>query len=106
MVRHWFVAGAILFAAAAQAAEIEGVKLADKITLVRGGPELVLNGAGVRHRLGLLKVYVGGLYLARKSADADAILADGGPKRVLMHILADEVTARDFVSSLNTALHD
>jgi hypothetical protein len=106
MVKAWVVAGAALLAAAVQAAEIEGVKVADTITLTRGGPELVLNGAGVRHRLGVIKVYVGGLYLAQKSADPGTILADAGPKRIFMHILADEVTAQDLVSSLNTALHD
>ena len=89
---------------AAHAVEIEGVKIDDKIMLASGGPELVLNGAGVRHKFVFLKVYVGSLYLAQKKHDRDAIFADPGPKRVSMHILSDEVTARDLISSMNNAL--
>jgi hypothetical protein len=98
--------GLAALAAVATGAEIEGVRLAERITLTTGGPELVLNGAGVRHKLGMLKVYVGALYLAGKSGDRDAILADAGPKRILMHIVADEVTGKDLIASMNAALHD
>ena len=89
---------------AAYAIEIEGVKLDYKITLVSGGPELVLNGAGVRHKFVFVKVYIGSLYLVQKKSDNDAIFADPGPKRVSMHILSSEVTAQDLISSMNNAL--
>ncbi|MEK6591499.1 MAG: chalcone isomerase family protein [Pseudomonadota bacterium] len=89
---------------AAVAAEVEGVKLEDKITLGKGGQQLTLNGAGVRHKMALLKVYVGALYLSAKKTDAEEVIRDAGPKRVAMHILADEVSARDFIASLNNAL--
>ena len=93
-----------LLALPAFAAEIEGVKLPDKIRLTGGGPELILNGAGVRHKFGFIKVYVGTLYLAQKKSDREVALADTGPKRVGMHILADEVTAPELISSMNNAL--
>ena len=89
---------------AAHALEIEGVKIDDKITLVSGGPELVLNGAGVRHKLAFIKVYVGSLYLTKKNSDRDAVLADPGPKRVSMHILSNEVSASDLIASMNNAM--
>ena len=92
------------FALAAQAAEVEGVKVEERVRLAAAGPELVLNGAGVRHRMAFIKVYVGALYLAAKKSDAEAIIKDPGAKRVLMHVLADEVAARDFIASLNNAL--
>ncbi len=96
---------AALFAAApAVALELEGVKLDEKIEMSKGGPTLVLNGAGVRHKLAFIKVYVGSLYLQEKKSDSDAIFADTGAKRVTMHILANEVTAQDLVSSVNNAL--
>jgi hypothetical protein len=101
----WLLALAALMTAA-HAADIEGVKLADRITLTSKGPELVLNGAGVRHKLGVMKIYIGGLYLLTKTNDRDAILADAGPKRIFMHILADEVTGQELIASMNTALHD
>jgi hypothetical protein len=93
----WLSAGAV-------AMEVEGVKVEDKVRLAPGGPELVLNGAGVRHRMAIFKVYVGALYLAAKHTSAEEILKDTGAKRVLMRIVADEVTAKDFIASLNNAL--
>jgi hypothetical protein len=88
----------------AHAVEIEGVKIDEKIAIANGGPELVLNGAGVRHKLAFLKVYVGSLYLTKKISDSDAILADPGAKRVSMNILSNEVTASDLIASMNHAL--
>jgi hypothetical protein len=88
----------------ALALEIEGVKLDDSIEIAKGGPKLVLNGAGVRHKLAFVKVYVGSLYLQAKKSDSEAVFADTGAKRVTMHILANEVTAQDLVSSVNNAL--
>lgn len=90
--------------AAVLAAEVEGVRLEEKITLGKSAQQLILNGAGVRHRMAMIKVYVGALYLGTKKTDAEEIIRDVGPKRVAMHILADEVTAKDFIASLNNAL--
>ena len=89
---------------AAYALEIEGVNIEEKATLSRGGPEVVLNGAGVRHKLIFVKAYVGSLYLTRKMDARDVILADPGPKRVAMHILSDEVSASSLIASMNNAL--
>ncbi len=94
----------MLLCGAAFALEIEGVKVEDKITLGKSGPELVLNGAGVRHRMAFIKVYVGALYLAAKKADADEVLQDPSAKRVSMHVLLDELTAKELIASLNNAL--
>ena len=101
--------GALLFAGCAlwapvHAVEIEGVKIDDKVTLTKGAPELVLNGAGVRHKFGFVKVYVGSLYLTQKKTENEAVFADPGAKRITMHILADEVTAQDLIASMNNAL--
>ena len=89
---------------AARAVDIEGVKIDDKIVLANGVPELVLNGAGVRHKFAFFKVYIGSLYLTQKKSDNEAVFADAGPKRVSMHILSGEVTAQDLISSMNNAL--
>lgn len=89
---------------AAQAVEIEGVKIDDKVVLANGVPELVLNGAGVRHKFAFFQVYIGSLYLVQKKNDNEAIFADPGPKRVSMHIITTEVTAQDLISSMNNAL--
>ena len=97
------IAGALLLRAA-HAVEIEGVKIDDKVVLSSGGAALVLNGAGVRHKFAFLKVYIGSLYLTQKKTDRETIFADPGPKRVSMHILSDEVTARELIASMNNAL--
>ena len=89
---------AALLPLAAVAAEVGGVKLDDKTRIDAGGPELVLNGAGIRTRF-VVKVYVAGLYLTeRKAAAADAIAA-GGPKRVSITMLRD-VGAQQFNEAL------
>lgn len=88
----------------ALAAEVEGVKLADKVRLGEAGPELVLNGAGVRTRV-FFKVYVGALYLQQKKNSAEAALADPGAKRVAMHLLRD-LTADQLFAALNDGLRN
>ncbi len=97
---------AVLMVAAASAAavEISGVKIADKVVLVKGGPELVLNGAGMRQKLMSIDVYVGALYLTAARRTAKEVLADTGPKRVLMHVVIDELTAKELTASLNNAI--
>lgn len=60
-----------LFALPADARRIAGIEIPE--TLESGGISLVLNGAGTRTRF-FLDVYVGGLYLKKKSTDAAAIM--------------------------------
>jgi hypothetical protein len=98
------LAACVAWIPVARAVDIEGVKIEDKITLASGVPELVLNGAGVRHKFVFVKVYIGSLYLTQKKNDNETIFADPGPKRVSMHILSSEVTAQDLISSMNNAL--
>src|SRR5262249_26563500 len=88
----------------ALAMEVAGIKLPEKITLAKGGAELVLNGAGVRHKLMTVNVYVGALYLAAKNKDPEAVLADPGPKRVEMQVVIEELPAKDLVASLTDAI--
>jgi len=92
-----------LFFPLAFAAEIEGVRLDEKIS-APGGHPLVLNGAGVRTKLAVMKLYVGALYLPAKKTDADEIIKDAGAKRVAMHVLTDELTAKELTASLNNAI--
>ncbi len=88
----------------APAIEIEGVNIPDRIALGKGGPGLVLNGAGVRYKLMTVQVYAGALYLTSKKQNAQDVLADTGPKRVAMHVLIEELTARDLIASFNDAI--
>lgn len=87
-------------AAPAQAVTIEGVKF--EPTAQVGGQTLQLNGAGVRTRA-FFKVYAAGLYVPEKSADAAALLAQTGARRVAIAMLRD-VDAETFASSLAEGL--
>ena len=93
---------AVLLAGAACAAEIEGIKFPDIVRLGDNGPELVLNGAGLRTRF-FFKVYMGALYLPQKTASAQSAIAGAGAKRIAMHILR-EIEADEFMSSLDEGL--
>lgn len=87
---------------AASAAEFEGVKLPDSARVSDAGPELVLNGAGLRTRV-FFRVYVGALYLTKKTTAANAIISDAGAKRVALHMLR-ELSSDQFVSALEDGL--
>jgi hypothetical protein len=69
------------------AATLAGVTMPDTVTVA--GKTLVLNGMGVRSKL-FIKVYVGGLYLERKSREAGAILQADAPKRIVLHFVYSE----------------
>ena len=92
---------AALFAATAFAADVGGVKLADKASV--GGQELVLNGGAVRTQA-IFKVYVGSLYLPAKASDLAGVLAKG-PRRIQMNLLRD-LSADQLVDALNDGLKD
>src|SRR5690349_335183 len=98
----WVALLLIAFARAGVAAEVEGVRVEDGVTV--GGSSLVLNGAGVRTKLAFIKLYVGALYLPAKKTNATEAIKEPGSKRVLMHVLADELTAKDLTASMNSAL--
>ncbi len=83
------LAGALLTTAPppAQAAEVEGVRLADQVRVA--GQALLLNGAGIRYRA-VIRVYAAGLYLPRKTSSADEILKAGSaPRRLQLTMLRD-----------------
>lgn len=81
----------------AQAAEVAGVKFAEKID-GPGDATLVLNGAGLR-RLLFLDLYAIGLYLPAHTRKAEEILLLPGPKRVVIRMLRD-VSAEAFTQAL------
>ncbi len=90
-----------LFAGAALAADVGGVKLDDKVSV--GGQELVLNGAGTRTRA-VFKVYVGSLYLPAKANTLASVLAKG-PRRVQMNLLRN-LSPDQLVDALVDGLKD
>ncbi len=103
-VRSFCVAAVLLLGAVAGAAEIEGLKLPERVTTGANGPELVLNGAGVRVQA-IVKVYVAALYLPEKTDDNEKILRDNRASRLSLQMLR-KLTAAQITSSMSTALRE
>jgi hypothetical protein len=78
------------------AATLAGVTLPDTVTV--GNQTLVLNGMGLRSKL-FIKVYVGGLYLEKKSGDAGGILQADATKRVVLQFIYGEVSRDQLVEA-------
>ncbi len=85
-MKRLILAAAAAFAfSSAQALELEGFQFDDNLKL--GNADLVINGAGVRSKFG--KRYAMALYLPAKAADAKAVLAAKGPKRIAISLIKD-----------------
>jgi hypothetical protein len=69
-----------------RAADVEGVEVEDAVEL--GGVRLLLNGAGMR-TVYIVKAYVAALYVPSRSPDAKVLLAQQGPRRLSLTMLAD-----------------
>lgn len=74
----------LLATASPQAAEVAGVHVDDYAK--SGNADLALNGAGIRTKL-FFKVYVGALYLPKKTTSAAAIIEAREPRRIVLHLL-------------------
>jgi len=75
----------------AYALQIEGVDMPDTLTV--GGDQLVLNGAGVRHKF-FMDLYVGGLYLQQKSQEGQAVVDADAPMAIVLHITSGMITEK------------
>jgi hypothetical protein len=93
----------LLGGSSAFAAQVEGVNLPERVQLA-GGPELVLNGAGVRTKA-IFNLYVAALYLPSRSSDSTKILGDNRASRISLHILRN-LTANEIVSSMDAAIRE
>jgi len=85
-----------LLASTAQAGELEGVELEDRVEV--DGQPLELNGMALRTRL-YFKVYVAGLYLPQKVTSAQSAIEGHGAKRIVLVMMRD-ATADQFCDSI------
>ena len=86
-----------LLSTSAIAKKVGGVELAPSISV--GSQEFSLNGAGIRKKL-FIKLYVGSLYLATKSSDANAIVAADEPMMIRLNILSKLLTRDKMIKAL------
>ena len=95
---------AVFFLAApAFAADVNGVKLPDKVQA--NGQELTFNGGGQRSSMGF-DVYAVALYLKQKSADAAGIVAADEPMDVKIQITSFMVTEDNMKSGIIEAFKE
>jgi hypothetical protein len=90
----------LLFSINISAVELAGVKLDETVT-TNNDTKLVLNGAGIRYKL-FIKVYVGALYLEKKSDNASNILDSNQTNRVLMHFIYDGISKKKLINGWNS----
>ncbi len=81
----------VFFASYVNAKEVSGVNMPDQYQI--GKTVLVLNGAGARRKFIFIKVYVGGLYLLKKTSDAKDVLKQN-MKVIRMHFTYSHVSAK------------
>jgi hypothetical protein len=91
----------LLFSTAAQAAELDGVMLEDRVRV--DGQEIQLNGIALRTRYAIFKVYVAGLYLPQKTTSGQTAIDAQGAKRMVLVMLRD-VSGEQFAESFDVAL--
>lgn len=76
------------------AAMVADVEVPDKAIV--GEKELVLNGAGLRTKLGF-KVYAGALYIPSRASTPEEVIGMEGPKRVQLHFIYKKVSKQKLV---------
>ncbi len=84
--------------AKAQVKTIEGVEFPIEMTI--NGQNTVLNGGGLREKLGFLDLYVGALYLPSKSSDASEIILADQAMGIRIVIASKLVTRDRFIEAL------
>ena len=82
----------------AQTKNIEGIEFTNKLSI--NDYTFVLNGGGLREKLGFLDLYVGGLYLSKTNSDANQIIMSNNPMAIRI-VIASRLVSRDrFIEAL------
>lgn len=82
----------------AQTTKIEGIDFPDELSI--NDDTFVLNGGGLREKLGFLDLYVGGLYLSANSSDANQIVMSDDPMSIRIVIASRLVSRERFIEAL------
>ena len=88
-----------------QAKEVAGINIPETISFSSQSTKLTLNGAGIRTKF-IFDIYVGSLYLEKKSNSAKTIYDLAGEKRISMHFLYDEIDKAKLVSGWNDGFNN
>lgn len=78
--------------------EVSGVKV--PATLNVEGNELILNGAGLREKM-WIDLYVGSLYLPKKSSNAAEIMSSLEAQAIKLNIVSGMITSEKMINAVN-----
>ena len=104
-VSIWSISLVLWMPAIAEAKELAGVQISEKISIDGVDQPLVLNGVGIRYKL-FFKIYIAALYLPQPQSDGAMVVSANQPGRMMMHILYDEVPLKKLVSAWNEGFED
>ena len=109
-VRHIFASlfimlGTVLLSVSVNARQLDDVTLPDNVTLGGTSAPLQLNGMGYRTKF-VFNIYVGALYTESKVQSRDAVQALTGPKRIVMHMVYDEVSHKKMADAWNEGFEE
>ena len=96
---------AVLFSISINARQLGDVSLPDSVVVDGTDTALPLNGMGYRSKF-IFKVYVGALYTQSKVKSRDAVQALTGPKRIVMHMVYDEVSSKKMAAAFNEGFEE
>ncbi|MBL4711730.1 MAG: chalcone isomerase family protein [Gammaproteobacteria bacterium] len=106
MGRVFFVAVLLAaFSMPIHARQLDDVNLPDNVTLAGSDVVLQLNGMGYRTKF-VFDIYVGALYTESKVDSRDAVHALTGPKRIVMHMVYDEVSHEKMADAWSEGFED
>lgn len=85
--------------------EIKGINVAEQVTQPATGQSLILNGTGIRSKF-IFDIYVGALYLTRKSTDPKQIINSPAAKRISMYFVYGKIDKKTMADAWNDAFAD
>ncbi len=99
------MAFSVTFSVSGHTRQLDEVTLPDSVTLKGTDVALQLNGMGYRTKF-VFDVYVGALYTESKVSSRDAVQALTGPKRIVMHMVYDEVSHEKMADAWNEGFEE
>jgi len=105
MIKSLAFSAILLFSSAINAIEVNGVSVDETITQSATKQTLILNGTGVRTKF-IFDIYVGALYLTKKTSDAQKIINGPEAKRISLSFLYDKVESKKMTDGWSDAFAD
>jgi hypothetical protein len=93
------------FSMATEARQLGDVTLPDKVKIPGSDVELLLNGMGYRTKF-VFKIYVAALYTETSVTTRDSVQSLKGPKRIVMHMVYDEVEREKIIDGWNDGFEE